>query len=249
MNLLETLKQIQKTTIDATAPQLFHSDRHIDRYAIGGEVLEVIAKPPAIDFLACDIETLGDHTTSNSAIWHRGDQVIAVVDATSEHRDDRVTLNLMQSSKWTALLFEAHKKREHASFIRFLVLSLRDELDTSAPGLLGLLRSLNFKTVDAGDGNIQHGKESMGRSVQMEITGANDLPETVTIKLRRWAKLDIFVEVECLIVLDTETRTLALQPLADATEIAEDDAQRQLHELLVAATEGSVNYGYPGQVA
>lgn len=220
-------------------------DRHYSQFVINGEVKQFTHEPPAEKYTACDIETLASFTEDNSIVWHCDNTVIAVVEATSNYRDDRVTMELRQSEKWRSLLTDAHKPRMHQEFIRWLVRNLRDELEASAPGLLGIIRNLKFRSLDQGESDVQHGKESMGRSVAREISGAEALPETVTIKLRRWAKLEIFVEVECLLVLDTDERKLALQPLADATEQAEHDAQGQLHELIASAVECPVAYGNP----
>lgn len=77
------------------------------------------------------------------------------------------------------------RQHSHAEFVRWLVQNLRDEFDAAAPGLLGTIRNLKFLTADAQTGNIQQGRESMGRTIDKEITGAKDLPETVTINVRR----------------------------------------------------------------
>ena len=166
-------------------------------------------------------------------------------DSDTGHRDDRLTWKLTPSSKFGALTTGAGQPRAHADFVRFLVQNLRDEFDAAAPGLLGTIRNLKFKTADEQTGNIQQGRESMGRQIEAAVTGATDLPETVIIQVRRWASLDYLASVECLLVLDTTDRKLSLRPLADQLEQAENDAQAWLGEQLTAAVKCPVYYGTP----
>ena len=207
MDLLSTLHEFEDLVGKARdARKLPLPDRMLSKFVINGVVTTIAHEAPAVDYQACDVDALADHCLAeSSAVWHRDNEVVAVLDAdVSGFRDDRVTWELLASEKWIALTVNAKTARSHADFVRFLVRYLRDELEASAPGLLGLVRNLKFRSLDEGTGAVQHGKESMGRSIEREISGAEALPETVTIKLRRWAKLEIFVEVECLLILDTE---------------------------------------------
>lgn len=197
-----------------------------------------------LDSLAAIVTDYGDN--DNSTVWHQSNSVVAVLDARDEsYRDDTVHWALTESTKWNALVKMAPQPRIHADFVRFLVQNLRDELDFAAPGLLGILRNLKFRTGDEQAGDVKQGRESMGRQIDAEVSGAGDLPETVLINVRRWASLEYVATVECLLVLDVQERKLSLRPLADQLEIAENGAQGWLHAQLTQAVQCPVYFGTP----
>lgn len=216
-----------------------------------GKLVEHKEGIPARSHGACDLESfasiVGDYGKKEEAtVWHRDNLITAVLDAGADsYRDDRVTWSLSASEKFKALTGDAPRPRQHADFVRFLVQNLRDEINASAPGLLGTIRSLKFRTADEQAGDVKQGRESMGRSIEAEVTGATDLPETFVVKVRRWASLEYVVAVECLLVLDVQERKLSIRPLADQLEQAENGAQGWLHEQLTAAVECPVYFGTP----
>ena len=222
--------------------------RNKQRVFVRGLLQEIADDFPARNHTANDLESFAAciHAPDLASVWHHGNQVVAILsDDDHSYRDDRVTWPIKGSSKFAALTKDAPQPRPHADFVRFIVQNLRDEFDAAAPGLLGTIRNLKFRNVDAAEGSVQQGRESMGREIQNEITGATDLPETVIIRVKRWADLDCIAEVECLLVLDVENRKLSLRPLADQLEQAENAAQKWLHDVLASATEAPIFYGTP----
>ena len=248
---IEHLVDLGKETERADA--IMHGNRNKNRYFLHGGVVEVPHDVPARNHAVGNLESfakcLTDETNTvmpTATVWHYGNEVIGVMfDTNDNHRDDKVTWPLQQSEKFTVLTKGAQQPRDHAEFVRFIVQNLRDEFDASAPGLLATIRSLKMKSGDTQEGDIQQGRESMGRAIQQEIVGATDLPETVIIKVKRWADLDYLADVECLLVLDVQARKLSLKPLADELTEAENHAQDWLHDELAAATEAPIFYGIP----
>jgi hypothetical protein len=249
MDLKDAIEFISEQAVEAKkVDRIEGGGRNKTRYfGKDNAIITVEHDPPARNHTVFDLDSLATNLTKeNSSVWHSGNQVVAILDDRDEsHRDDRVTWPIKVSAKYTALTSQAATPRAHADFVRWIVQNLRDEFDASAPGLLGTIRSLNFKSVDAADGSIQQGRESMGREIQNEITGASDLPETIIIKVKRWADMDYFAEIECLLVLDVQDRKLSLRPLADQLESAENKAQAWLHDLLTSGTDAAVYYGTP----
>jgi hypothetical protein len=250
--IAEALELIQSTAVDAHGVAVVPIElRNAKLLAHKGILSEHPTGIPARNHHASDLESLaavvvdyGDK--ENSIVWHNGNNVVAVLDsAEKSYRDDKVSWTLTESVKWAKLTRDAPTARTHADFVRFIVQNLRDELDASAPGLLGIIRNLKFKSADEQTGNIQQGRESMGRQIEAEITGAGDLPETIIVRVRRWASLEYVGAIECLLVLDTHERKLSLRPLADQLEQAEHGAQSWLHEQLQGAVECPVYYGTP----
>lgn len=247
----EALQLIHDTAVAAKETDVVMSLRNAKLLNHNGALIEQKEGVPARQHKASDIDSfaaiIGDFgEKDNSTVWHLDNAVIGVLDARDEsYRDDRVTWTLTASEKFLALTRQAPTPRTHPDFVRFLVQTLRDELDAAAPGLLGTLRNLKFRTEDEQAGEVKQGRESMGRQIEAEVTGATDLPETVLIKVRRWASLEYVATVECLLVLDVKERKLSLRPLADQLEQAENGAQDWLHQQLQSAVECPVYYGSP----
>jgi hypothetical protein len=224
-----------------------------------GEIIDLADDAPALKVVFADLDSLAafidgkedgegelQPTFPDASVWHKDDNVTAILnDAPKSFRDDRATWPLRKSKKFAVLVSEAAKPKSHKLFIAFLVTNLRDEFEKGAPGLLGKLRNLKMMTATAQEGNIQHGRESMGKSLEAEVIGAADLPETVIIPVARWADLDHVAEVECLLELDPVQGTLALTPLADQLERAENLAQAWLHGRLTDELSCPVYYGTP----
>lgn len=222
-----------------------------------GELQRIVHDAPAkahdvrdLDSLATLVNGPGDDIQPlrpHASVWHAGDVVVAVFDdRDGTHRDDRATWRLVPSRKFFALTVQAASPRAHKAFIQFLVENLRDELEASAPGLLGTLRKLKFASSRSADSGVQHGRASYGLAVEAEVTGAAEpLPETVVIRVRRWADLEYVTPVECLLILDPEEETLALRPLADELQEAENVAHRWLHDRITGEVDCPVYYGTP----
>lgn len=248
--LRDAFEYLTKLAVDAVSfEEIEGGNRNKNRYfGPDNKVVEVRHDTPARQHTVSDLESFAARIESpdKASVWHHGNKVVAILDDSAEsYRDDIVSWPIKGSSKFESLVKQAPTPRAHVDFVRFIVQNLRDEFDASAPGLLGTIRNLKMKSLDTYQGEVQHGRESMGRDIQNEIAGADKLPETIVIRVRRWADLDCFAEVECLLVLDVDARKLSLQPLADELEQAENAAQKWLHELLSGAVEASVFYGTP----
>lgn len=188
---------------------------------------------------------------SSPSVWHNGDSIRAILDDSgTSHRDDSIMCTLTSGAKFDKLRESASKRRSHQDFVKFLVLNFRNELEGYHPGLLGAIRQINIKTLDTLDSTARSGagagRESIGREVVRELVGSAELPETIKIKVRRWAELDYMTEVECLLVADLDDRVFCLEPLADELVMSELKAQDWLHaELLDSELECPVFYGSP----
>ena len=174
------------------------------------------------------------------SVYHSGNTAVVVLDdRPSSRRRDRITWQLRDSEKFTALAKQASVHRTHSEFVRFLELNFSDEIEAAAPGLLTDIRTLKFITSDEERGDVQRGRESMGRDIDSELTGADKLPPTVTLTVPRWAELSkrITCRIKCRLQVDCQDRKLSLVPLADEVAEAEIAAHSAFALLLAGAAE------------
>ncbi len=230
--LQEALEFLVGIGVKSTKPETLieHSDKKI--MLIDGEQVDVAKEKLLRMHNANNVESFVGYEGENSVIWHSGNRAFMIVDDEDEQRRDSVAWNLKESSKFVSLATQAMKPREHKPFVKFVVKNLRDEFERDVPGLLGTIRNLKFATSDETEADIQHGRASMGRKIEQSVTGATELPETIALNVRRWAGLEIFVEIESLLAVDMDNRTLAIEPLSDSVAQAELDAHKQLGDLL-----------------
>lgn len=256
--LEEAIELIQQTAVRSETPVAVKEValRNATLLYHNGTVHPYRHEPTARKHTICDLASLAtlvnghgeakDGAAPSASIWHQGDLVVVVLnDAEDSFRDDRATWSLSPSEKFHCLLEEASKPRDQKPFVHFIVQNLRKEMEQAAPELLSKLRNLKFSLSDDQTGNIQQGRESMGRDIHAAVAGADQFPETVTFKVRRWANLDYVVPVECMLVVDVTAKKLALIPLADELQVAEDAAQDWLHATITDEVSAPVFYGTP----
>lgn len=263
----DALELLQKTAVKSAGVKVIDEIglRNETVVSIDGKLERVKHVPEAREHTVADLDSLatlingpsftkeedegsGPVLYGNASVWHLGDVVIALLDdSPGSFRDDRGEWTLKPSKKFTVLTSDggAAKPRLHAQFVEFLVENLRDELHIAVPGLLEIIRKLKMTTNSEATGDIQHARSSMGKSIEAAVAGAGDLPETITLKVRRWADLEYFADVECLFKLDPMKGELSLRPLADELQQAENAAQAWLHQQIADEVDCPVYYGLP----
>jgi hypothetical protein len=213
-------------------------------YIRNGQKLErAEADPKPRDHQAHDLATLGRicrefaggeeiGDQQRVAVWYSRYGVTAFLD--DEQRRDRVRLVLAASQqirmleKWEGAI----SWLDQAALIRTLRIHF--------PGLQGLieaLRRLKFRVNQGGEKVIEHGKTSIGNSLDAELAGTGSLPEDVMVHFPAFAgnNLAIWSSVSCLVEIDAKAEKVAIVPEAGSVEKAwlnvEDSLGRKLDEL------------------
>lgn len=246
--LKEALQYLLEVTDSKKKPIRIDGKSNHTTYLIDGVEKSFADDLPTRNHKASSLEAI-KHYSKNSmdpVIWHHGNLVALVMNDTQPdpdfgegHRGDMVTWKLTGSQKIDAVAV-AGQKRSHPEFVRFIVKNFRNELAESQPDLLGTIRQLNFSQNIEAEGNVQHGSESMGRSIKQKVTGATELPETVHMKLRRWAEVEIYANYEFLLNVDLDNQKISLELLADSGVEAEYECQRQLGAYIKEKISGAV---------
>jgi hypothetical protein len=108
---------------------------------------------------------------------------------------------------------------------KLVVTTLRDQLfGSTESGLLGKLRSLDFTRRNDGTKTIEHGRESMGRSIELAVQSKNgEIPEKVTFRIPMFASRDFskfIATCDCSLDLDASMEAIRFVPTGDQLESA-----------------------------
>lgn len=246
--LKEALELIQKSARDAAdLKSLYTENPHQTRVLLRDGVIDVVqAAFPPRKHEVYDLQSLADwsvRTDSTTAvIWHNDEQVVLVLDDAA-YRENTVELPLPKHPKFSALerLDESLPKTQK-ELLSFLRLNLKAEIDAAVPGFIGLLREIRIAQQSTGSAAVQHGRESMGRTIDNSVTGADAIPEDFSVQVPLWLHLDCRVELEMAFDIDVEQAKFALRPKPGELEKALADGQHWLHNRLVAECADAVVY-------
>jgi len=200
------------------------------------------------------VDTLNDLTAAAEnwtapTVWHNEAEVIALCD--DEHRRDRITFKLTPSPQFKLLVgLETNANAcvlDQRSFIRMLKFDLADCVVND--GLLPNIRKLEFKRSSDGTGNVQHGKESLGRAVEASVQGTTDIPEWFDVQIPLYVsagekiKHDVRIDLD----IDTQNERFIVRPLPGRLHDAIHRHQANIAERLVngLGDDVSVYYGKP----
>jgi len=173
-----------------------------------------------------DLITAANKWNTAPVIWINDQTIVLVID--DADRRETVSLTLIYSAVFQAVAkLETNSWLDQPTLIRLLRRELRGA--NGAAALLASVRKISFKQHASGHANIQHGSESMGQSVENEVTGAGDLAESLTIPVNVFANpgedaKDKAVVIGLDIDVDAKQQKFRLQPLPDEINLAKTTA-------------------------
>jgi hypothetical protein len=112
------------------------------------------------------------------------------------------------------------------------------------------VRQIKFRRHESGYSNNQHGNESLGQSVEEEVTGADALPESLVVETNLYSnpgldqeKSQIGLDLE----IDTANRRFFLRPIPDEIEKVTAAQLEQIRAAIIAnlGAEMPVFFGHP----
>lgn len=204
----------------------------------GGEVMEFEREPTPrhakIDSLEDLIAALVDRAIAQDPeVYHTANAVIVLLDRTQRH--EQICMPLFFSQRFSWLMGTDYRSGSP----REIVKALQRGLGSSAPfPVVDAIRRVNFTRTNAGASVVEHGKESLGRSVEAVVQQADKIPERFVVRVPVYSNpgLQAFqAEVWMGLYLDLEGQAIEIWPEPDAIQAAIQTAQARLHEALVAA--------------
>lgn len=171
-------------------------------------------------------------TEANRVIFHNHEKVVLVLD--DDDRRDLVTLNLIQSEPFKTLCKLAEKlNRTQAEMVRLLKVDL---YGCAEERILPIIRNIKFTQTSSGGGNLQHGRDTLGRQVDAAVAGvAETIPEYFHCNAPIYMNPGCAAIQSCVISLDINTAdsSFALKPMPDHLLQMIAGAQQDIHDRLI----------------
>lgn len=185
-----------------------------------------------------DLGGLADCVTRLAAgrcatVWVGRDGVAALAD--DGDRRDRVALPLAASPQMRLLGEWSGQPKwlDQAAAVR----ALRNVFARSVEGTAAveLFRRLKFSVSAQGDVAVEHGRSSVGRSLEAKVTGTAALPEEITFREPAFdgGALGVECKVRCTVELDAKAERVAFTPLAGEVERAWIEAESAVRSRLL----------------
>lgn len=217
---------------------------------IGSEIKEYVVKPTTRSHTVstvADLIAAANTWNLSGMIWVSSAAVVLIVD--DDDRRDRVTLPLERSHQFKALsALEKNPKLDQLGFIRLLRIELSGAVGRS--DLISAVRKIKWRTAAAGESNIQHGSESLGKTIEAEVTGAGGIPEEVIVNCpvysnhgEREQSFGVMCDLE---IIAAESK-FHFKPIADELARVEDAALAGIHSRIGESlgSDVSVFFGSP----
>lgn len=214
---------------------------------VGGKQIDTLKdKQPARSIAVHDTDSFRIATrrwSDNGVVYISPTQVVCVLN--DDFRDETITLKLTQSQQLARLLqLEAKPTLTQADLIRLI----RSEVQfANGASLLSAARKVKFASSTSGMSDIQHGSQSMGKTIENAVAGIDSaFPEAVTAVVPIFANRGLVLRSSS-ILCDLEPvaaeQSFRLRPLAGAIEAAIfEELEHVASEIDFA---GTVLYGSP----
>jgi hypothetical protein len=231
IDLRDALEFLAKQARDATGPRTMdvpNGPPHA-HYLVGrnGDVQRLESDPTPRRHLIGSLDSFRDMAlhldgvnSAKPAIFLGREKLELVCDW--DVRRDHATLPLVLSTPFARLQYFEDGTRwlTQAELIRLLRTDLAYALTDAT--ILPTLRTLRFKKRDDGGTDVQHGKQSIDRSIQQSVMGAGEspLPELLVFHTSVYSTPgfdidDWVVNVECALDINIEEGTFLLKPCGD----------------------------------
>lgn len=165
-----------------------------------------------------------------------------------DERRDTVRLPLPLSAPFAGLMkwAESGWKGGQEQLVRLLRTTLAGSFAPAS--LLPTVRSLKFRQASDGSSEIQHGRQSMGKSIEASVSGANELPDEVTFRVPVWDLDDedaYIATVRCAFDVSVSDGVFVLTPLPGELARATREAVDHMADLIIQADDAAASEDIP----
>lgn len=227
--LAEFVEELKRLAVNAAEPKIIEavdgqdpSKRHIFNPATK-ELTEVTVLPPRRSHSVLTLLSLANAVDNYAnreslSLWATLGQVVAVLDDSEESfRRDQIKLTLLPSPLFDELAKCGTRGMGQKEFY-WLLKHTFAKADFVPAGLIDVISTMKFESGQTIEGQVSAvGKNTMGRSVMAEATGAGALPEELDIGFEPWPSARLFeqtfkVAVRCSLKTDALEGKFYLTP-------------------------------------
>lgn len=225
--LQEGIREFERIVHQGNMVQLLPVDReppHVYYLRIGDELRRCEAEPPPRQHTTTSLESLANiamqfATESNDvAVWYGRQGIVALLDDTT--RRDRVTLHLRPSKQMEVLTMWDRNVTWLDQWKLFETMRICFGHYINTPGIIDSIRRLRFRLTSTGEKTIEHGRQSIGKSLEAELTGVKDIPEEISFTVPAFdgGALGVYCHITTVVQVNPEAEKIALIPEAGAIE-------------------------------
>lgn len=188
---------------------------------------------------------IANKLSSDTPVVAVGESAVVFLPCQTGHR--RVTLTLKRSEQFRAIESNQLQSIEQKKLDWTLRTVFKDQI--SPEGFAYAIKQLKFSDDSKGTSTVSHGRESMGVSIEREVSGANEIAEEIILTIPVfegvfWKGDQFFARIRCAVHIDAQERKFTIRPLSGEVSKALADARawicRSLSEEITPATEGAV---------
>lgn len=172
-----------------------------------------------------------DVAPRSGVIWI-GDASVVLLPNDDDRRDS-VSMPLVRTDLWQTLLnLKQNSCVDQPAMIRLLRTQFAQV--AGATELLAKVRLIRFRSAEESNSEMNHGKESLGMSIEREIVGGQDLPEQLEVFVSPWLNGNaigpsrVRVDVE----IRVADKKFSLRPNPDDLAAAEQEHQEAIAQHL-----------------
>jgi hypothetical protein len=233
----EAIREIERLVVAANSSEILDvkGERKGVYFIVGpkGDAVKHVADP---SWHSEQLETprellkfIASNKTDKSAVFIADEEVIFV--SSLADRRDVAFCKLIEAEPYKWLKASSGNRLSQSDFIRVLRITFRECLGVDN-GLIPLLRKLNFAASDGAAAEIQHGRESVARSINASIMGVNAIPEELVLRVPVFENHPFIAPVNCAIEIFPDERMFKLTPfplqVRKAMQAALDDVENGL---------------------
>ncbi len=234
MDLTEALKFIfgQAETYADPKPQVRRIGALKQVVTIRGESHEEALEPKSLNHrartIASLIEIINRFGGEQSVAYVNVDGIVVVLDTATRLETAKLTFEPSPQTLAFDRLKQGVPQYEMVKLLRTKLFGCIDH-----DGLIDIMKNIEFDVNRGTRGSVNHQKESLGRSVEMEVRAkAGEIPEVVRVRM---PLLDVpsccstFVAFDAAIMLDAQKELIALEPVG--TQLT-DEYDRVVGEIM-----------------
>lgn len=233
----EAIESVKQLAIDAEGIKILSADsepKHVYYLAGKDGCQRVVAEPQPLAATIATPEAFVDFCkvqvpdTGQAITYYSESAIILLMD--KKERRNKATCPLSLSPQYLWLEKQSNQQMSQANFVRLLRIVFAGCLDGF--NLLNVIRNLKWSAGSGTEGNLQHGRESMGKSLTAEVRGENAIPEDVTLTIPIWENWRVNQQVRCAVEIFPQEQQFKILPFPLELRRAMDAALAGLKELL-----------------